>query len=38
MIPFGNFDGSKILKWDKKIYFGFLAVCVFLFITSLRGF
>jgi len=21
MIPIGNFDGKKVLKWDKKIYF-----------------
>jgi|TARA_B100001971_G_C18114064_1_gene495821 Zn-dependent protease len=32
MIPFGNFDGSKILKWDKRIYFGFLLLALVLFL------
>jgi len=32
MIPFGNFDGSKILRWDKYIYWIFVIVCLGLFI------
>ena len=33
MIPFGNFDGRKILAWDKKIYWGFLILCLVLFFV-----
>ena len=32
MIPFWNFDGAKIFKWDKKIYGVFVALCLGLFL------
>ncbi len=36
MIPFGNFDGKKILSWDKKVYYSMLASgFVLLFIRGL---
>ncbi|MBI2106184.1 site-2 protease family protein [Candidatus Woesearchaeota archaeon] len=31
MIPIGNFDGSKIFRWNKFIYGGFVALAVLLF-------
>ena len=31
MIPVWNFDGSKIFRWNKKLYFGFVALCLLLF-------
>lgn len=31
MIPFGNFDGAKVLRWNKKIYGGFLILALVLF-------
>lgn len=30
MIPFGNFDGAKILRWNKVVYFSVLIVAVLL--------
>jgi len=32
MIPFGNFDGSKIFRWNKKLYFAFVALALGLFL------
>lgn len=32
MIPFLNFDGSKIFRWNKKIYAVFVALCIGLFL------
>ncbi|MBS3151038.1 site-2 protease family protein [Candidatus Woesearchaeota archaeon] len=32
LIPFGNFDGSKIFRWNKKIYWIFAALCIGLFL------
>ena len=32
MIPIWHFDGSKIWKWNKGIYLGFVALCLVLFI------
>jgi len=37
MIPFGNFDGVKILRWSKPAYFVTLGVSLFLVILSLSG-
>lgn len=34
MIPLGNFDGKKILAWDKGIYFLMLGVCIFLVFSG----
>ena len=31
MLPFGNFDGVKVLKWNKVVYFSMVAVA-FIFI------
>jgi Zn-dependent protease len=28
MIPLGNFDGVKILRWNKPVYFGFLVLAL----------
>ncbi len=28
MIPFGNFDGVKILRWNKQVYFSMVAVAL----------
>ncbi|MBT3395213.1 site-2 protease family protein [archaeon] len=36
MIPFGNLDGSKILRWDKKIYSITTAVALILLLLSFR--
>jgi Zn-dependent protease len=33
MIPFGNFDGAKILRWNKRIYGGVVALGVLLFLV-----
>ena len=30
LIPFGNFDGRKILEWDRYIWFGMVALGIFL--------
>ena len=32
MIPFGFFDGAKILKWDKKVYGAMVAAAIALMI------
>lgn len=32
LIPFGNFDGSKILRWDKRIYGTMVAFGIVLII------
>ena len=32
MIPVWNFDGSKILKWNKYVYGIFIIICLVLFI------
>ena len=32
MIPFGNFDGAKIFRWNKKLYFAFVALTFALFL------
>tara|TARA_Y100000034_G_C6839377_1_gene379589 strand:- start:457 stop:1008 length:552 start_codon:yes stop_codon:yes gene_type:complete len=34
MIPFWNFDGSKIWRWNKGIWMGFTALVLILFILS----
>ena len=34
MIPFWIFDGSKIFKWDKRAYFGILAVSILFFMNA----
>ena len=37
MIPLGNFDGIKIFRWNKIVYFSMVAVSVFLvFIFFIR--
>ena len=33
MIPVWNFDGSKIFRWNKKLYFGFVALALILFFV-----
>lgn len=35
MIPFGMLDGAKVWKWDKKIWFGFLALILVLFSATM---
>jgi Zn-dependent protease len=38
MIPLANFDGKKILAWDKKVYFSMLAFgFLLLFFSGLIG-
>ena len=32
MIPLGNFDGAKIFRWNKKLYFAFVALSLGLFL------
>ena len=33
LIPFGNFDGVKILRWNKAVYFIMVAIALgFMFI------
>ena len=34
MIPFGNFDGAKILKWNKLIYGFFVSVVIILMVIQ----
>ncbi len=34
LIPFGNFDGSKVLRWNKKVYFTSVILGVILFSIS----
>jgi Zn-dependent protease len=34
MIPLANFDGKKILAWDKKVYFSMLIFGLILLFTS----
>jgi Zn-dependent protease len=34
MIPFWNFDGSKVLKWNKGVYFVVLIISLILFVVS----
>ncbi len=36
MIPFGNLDGAKVLRWDKKIYGITTAVALILLLLSFR--
>lgn len=36
LIPFGNIDGAKVIKWDKKAYFFALSLASFLLIVSLK--
>ena len=34
MIPFGSFDGLKILRWSKGVYAGFLVISLlFVFVV-----
>lgn len=36
MLPFGNFDGRKILNWNKKVYGAMIAVSlVFMFMQGI---
>jgi len=36
MLPFWNFDGKKILNWNKVVYFGMVAVAVgFMILQSM---
>ena len=35
MIPFGNFDGSKILAWNKYVYGTMVLVSLILVLVSL---
>ncbi len=36
MLPFGNFDGKKILKWNRKVYGTMIAVSlVFMFMQGI---
>jgi Zn-dependent protease len=38
LIPLANFDGKKILAWDKRVYYSMLAFgFVLLFLSSLVG-
>jgi Zn-dependent protease len=37
MIPVGNFDGRKIMEWNKPAYFSVAGISLFLVITSLIG-
>ena len=38
MIPLANFDGKKILAWDKKVYFSMLILgFVLLFLSGFAG-
>ena len=38
LIPLANFDGKKILAWDKKVYFSMLILgFVLLFLSSFAG-
>jgi len=34
MIPLGNFDGRKVLTWNKVVYFSMLIVSVVFFYVS----
>ncbi len=34
LIPVGNFDGRKVLRWNKPVYFTTLAIALSLFIGS----
>ena len=34
MIPIGNFDGKKILTWNKFIYFTFVIICIALMLLK----
>ena len=34
MIPFGNFDGAKILKWNKLIYGFFVLIVIVLMVVQ----
>lgn len=34
MIPIWNFDGSKVLKWNKTVYFLTLIIAVFLLVLG----
>ena len=34
LLPFSFFDGSKVLKWNKKIYTFFLIIAGFLFFLT----
>lgn len=34
LLPFGNFDGTKILKWNKMVYAIMVAVCFGLMFLS----
>ena len=39
MIPFGMFDGKKILRWSKVVYFTMLAVgFAFMFYGITKGY
>lgn len=37
MLPIGNFDGRKVLHWNKAVWLGMIAVSGFLFIVSYGG-
>ena len=37
MIPFGNFDGRKIMEWSKPAYFLAAGIALILVVTSLTG-
>ena len=28
LLPFGNFDGRKVLRWDKKVYGALVAIAL----------
>jgi len=32
MIPFGNFDGAKIFRWNRRLYFALVALALGLFL------
>lgn len=34
LIPFGNFDGSKILRWNRYVYFGMVIFGIVLLMVS----
>src|SRR3989344_1420291 len=34
MIPFGNFDGAKVLHWDKKVYAGLVILAFVAFLVT----
>lgn len=38
MIPIGNFDGRKVFRWNKLVWFGMMAFAAVLFVLSYSNF